>query len=598
MEDLTKMVSDSTAALFWAAVFLWFGGRPLARIIYTGAGKMFGFYNPEHYSKFLGLIGWRGFYALYLPLRFWFADFKGGLQATAKFAPFFERAYNVFRAGDIPVGKNQILGIPLMQPVGISSKTGRHLAIVANTGGGKTVYLMTMLSLHKGNAFVIDCDAQMYNALAGRIGGGGSGIVGKGKDVFVIDPYKLSAAETSACWNPILEIDAAVRRHGEDAAIDFARTLAAGLIKSLDNRNEWVYSGSRNFLTALILYVWAYESEENRHLCRVRDLLTMGLRGVVDDEKYNPFDVLLFEMKEKTEDFEGIISKAAATMKASQKITGENPIRSDATDQTAWLDLPQLRRLVKTSDFTCEDLKLGNASLFFVAPVTDIQSKLSGFIRTLTMMTMEVFQKIPARPKHSTLFVMDEFPSLGRIDMFVSAAAVFRKYGVRLITVTQNLERLQAAYPDNWGGFLGDSEATIWMSNEHKQTLEYLSGILGTHTRSERVKPSLLRRLWNKERAHTQQVERPLLYPDQLRQMLGRNIIITRNGKRPLRIKPIPYYKELPVYHYEADRNFAENPLRQLTRRACLWLEKEMPVYRLKLRAYFKPKAKKLKEIK
>lgn len=588
-----ELLGVTAYVLIWTAFFLWFVGRPLVRITYTALGKAFGFYNPEHYSRLLGLIGWRGLYRIYLPVRLWLADFSGGRRASANFASFFERAYNVFRAGDILIGKNQILGIPLLQPVSIQD-SGRGVLFIASPGAGKTVQLMTNIALHKGNLFVIDCDAQMYNALARRIGRGGFGIIGKNKNAFVIDPYKLSVAESSACWNPILEIDAAVKRHGEDAAIDFARTLAAGLIKSLDNRNEWVYSGSRNFLTALILYVWAYETEENRHLCWVRDLLTMGLRGVVDDEKYNPFDVLLYKMKEKTEDFDGLISKSAETMRAAQRKTGENPIRSDATDQTAWLDLPQLRRIVKTSDFTCEDLKLGNANLFFVAPVTDIQSKLSGFIRTLTLMTMEVFQKIPERPKYPTLFCLDEFPSLGRLDICVTASAVFRKYSIRLFLVTQDLQRLRATYPDNWAGFVGTSDSTIWMAMDDKESLEYLSAVLGTRTRSETVKPSLFSRFWRKERAHTQQVERPLLYPHQIREVLGRSIIVTRNGKRPMKLKPVPYYKELPVYHYEADRNFVENPLRRLTRSACLWIEKEMPVYRRKLRAYFKPKAKQL----
>ena len=129
-------------------------------------------------------------------------------------------------------------------------------ALWPGTGSGKTTLLMTMLGLHVGNAFVIDCDAQIFNALGRRFGSGGNGITGKGKKVCLLDPYRLARDGQGASWNPITEIDAAVERHGRDAAVDFATTLAEALIRTTDSHNEWVYNEARAFIKGLILYIW------------------------------------------------------------------------------------------------------------------------------------------------------------------------------------------------------------------------------------------------------------------------------------------------------------------------------------------------------
>lgn len=417
---------------------------------------------------------------------------------------------------------------------------------------------MTMLGLHEGNMFVIDCDAQMYNSLHRRQGNGGKGIIGKGKEIFVLDPYNQSVRGISSNWNPIEEIDAAVEQHGEEMAVDAAVTLAQGLIKISDTHNEWVYTAARSFMTGLILYVWRYSPPEQRNLLRVRELLTQGLQ---DDDfaEYDSFDVLIEAMKLK-DDFNGIIAEAAASM--SGKSGDKNYPREAAIDQTFWISIPQIAKTLRHSDFRCKDLKINDASIFVVAPVTDIQGKLSGWVRALTMMTMEAFQKTPGKPKNPCLFAIDEMPSLGRIPVLVDASAVFRKYKVRLITITQDIKKLKKAYPDEWSSFLGGSECVIWMANEESETLNHLSQVLGKATIKEHTerKGMLLRK------STVLREDREIMSPDQLSLYLDDTLIVTRAGNRALRLKPAPYFTELPVYYYEPDKSFGDKSLRAFTR--------------------------------
>ena len=552
----------------------WWTWLTALRLIWCVPARRLGLYNPERFRLWTYLWPWRPLYRALLPLFAWIREFAHGKRATAKWTPTLETMTLLYKPGLIPLGRLRWRGLPLFQPIGIEG-SGRHLAMIAAPGSGKTTMLMTMLGLHRGTCFVVDCDAQMINAVGKRLGAGAPGIFGKGNDVRLLDPYHQAKNYPGSSWNAIWEMHRFVKEHGKDAAVGFAQTMAEALIKGSEGQNAWVQKDARAFLKGLILYVGFHERPENRNLVRLRRLLANGLS---DSDDEDPFEALL-ERMQGIDDFGGAISNAAGVMSSSHGSDGKNHPRADALEQTQWLDLPQLAAICNgsgpecCSDFDLHDLKKGKLCLFICAPVTDVQTKLSGYFRLLTMLTMEAFQRLETVSlKNPCLFAIDEMPALGHIEVLQTAAPVFRKYGVRLLCIAQDIERLKAVYPRSWGGFLGTAEAVVWMGLEHDETLETLAKKLSESTRDEKADGG---GFFSKAPARSQKVERPLLYPQQIKELLDPqrgNIIVTRFGKRPLRLKNIPYYTELPVYFYETDRKFSERPGRKLGRRICALL--------------------------
>lgn len=433
------------------------------------------------------------------------------------------------------LGRLRMWGLPFFQPVGIQGE--RHIGMIAGSGSGKTTNLITWLALHIGNFFAPDSDGTMTKALYGKLRE-------KGKRVFKLDPYNLVPYITGAHWNPLDEITVAVARHGEDVAVRFARTIAEGLIREDNSKQPYFTNTARTFLTGLILYVWRYE--ERKTIVRVRELLAGGLPEKAQADE-SPFAVLLWEMSQ-CNDFGGVISSAASTISTAKSSGGGNHSLSTALDQTAFLDYPEVRRICESSDFSVEELKTGNASLFIVAPAGDMKTKLSGWFRLLTVLTLYSFENIPGKLENPTLFALDEMPSMGRIEAVEQAAPVMRKYGVRLLAVAQDIEQLRTTYPEKWGGFLGNAEAEIYMGTNHLETLEYIHKRLGRCTRVEKVK--------GEEKPRYQQVERDVMDPDQIAKFLDagkQNMLVIRNGRSPLKLKQARYYKELPVSMYHGD---------------------------------------------
>jgi hypothetical protein len=132
-----------------------------------------------------------------------------------------------------------------------------------------------------------------------------------------------------------------------------------------------------------------------------------------------------------------------------------------------------------------------------------------------------------------------------------------RSYGVQLLAIAQDVEKLRGAYPNAWGGFLGNAEAVWWMSTNHTETIQFLGATLGAMTRREAVS------------GMAQVTDREIATTPQLAGFLGShrgNLIVTRSGDRALRLKNASYFTELPVFFYARDPNYPEARLRALMR--------------------------------
>jgi type IV secretion system protein VirD4 len=219
---------------------------------------------------------------------------------------------------------------------------------------------------------------------------------------------------------------------------------------------------------------------------------------------------------------------------------------------------PIVVRNTSTSDFTIADLMNDErpVSLFLVVPPSEID-RLKPLTRLLiTQILQELTAEMRfedgrsvARYKHRLLLMIDELPSLGRMDILQTALAYMAGYGIKAYLITQDVSQLNAAY----GGPSGNAE-TI-MANCHVQiafapnkleTMEMLSKLAGTMTiRSEtRSYQGSRFGLRNQVVVNSQDSERPLLTPDEARRLPEEDALIFVAGNPPIYGKKIRYYKD------------------------------------------------------
>ena len=92
-------------------------------------------------------------------------------------------------------------------------------------------------------------------------------------------------------------------------------------------------------------------------------------------------------------------------------------------------------------------------------------------------------ERIKGRPKtgHPTLFLLDEFPGLKRMEVIENAVAQAAGFGVKFFFVTQNLPQLKHEYDENWETFVSNSGLKIFFQVDDDFTRAYVTRLLGEH---------------------------------------------------------------------------------------------------------------------
>jgi type IV secretory pathway TraG/TraD family ATPase VirD4 len=541
----------------WAWALLYFSGAVitlmLVRTFLMLAGRVFGFYHPKFYRYFPHLP-WRPVHKILITILLWKERcFSIGKKATGGFASTIETFALRYKSGQLLLGRAYGFGMGLLQPIGLS--VSKHIFILAATGSGKTIALITMLSTWTNSVFLIDPKGQVTRALAFL----------DWRKWFVIDPYHLTG-RASASFNAFDCIEAAVKREGdESAAVLWASRIAYALIVTPSgSRTPYFYDVARAFLTGLILHIYTEHPKSEWHLPYVRKLIVEGYRvynkdGTEETKGTEAHDLLLSMMAKNTA-FDGAISGAAAAMTKASGETGGN-LWSTLQDQTRFLDLPNVAAVLMKTSLPLSALKTrGDVVLSFVAPVSSIRQELAPLARLLTNMSAYTFEAVEER-NGTCLTMVDELPSQGYNETFLTTLAVGRSQGQLLVAIAQNIGQMKSVYPKDYASFIGETDAVLWMGGNHPETNNMLSNLLGKKTIVEKDRDSGRKTYRDVDVMDAEQVRRFL--------NSGR-IIVTRTGGRASRLMNEPYFKALPVWAYSPDPDHKEALLRRFTRWCCV----------------------------
>src|SRR3546814_3241491 len=82
---------------------------------------------------------------------------------------------------------------------------------------------------------------------------------------------------------------------------------------------------------------------------------------------------------------------------------------------------------------------------------------------------------------HPLLWVLDEFPALGRLDFFEQALAFMAGYRMRALLIAQSLNQIEQAYGPN-SSILDNCHVRVAFAPNDERTARRLSETLGTAT--------------------------------------------------------------------------------------------------------------------
>lgn len=393
-----------------------------------------------------------------------------------------------------------------------------HILCYAPTRSGKGVGLVVPSLLSWGHSAVItDLKGELWALTSGW-----RQKYAKNK----VLRFEPAIANGSVCWNPLDEIRVCTENEVGDVQ-NLATLLVDPDGKGLES--HWqktgqallvgvmlhaLYKAKADGTTASLPSVDAMLADPNRDIGEL--WMEMTTYGHVDGQNHPVVGSAARDMMDRPDEEAGSVLSTAKSYLALYR----DPI---------------VARNVSKSEFAIKDLMHHDnpVSLYIVTQPND-KARLRPLVRVMVNMVVRLLAdkmsfengRPVAHYKHRMLMMLDEFPSLGKLEIMQESLAFVAGYGIKCYLICQDINQLKSRET----GYGHDESIT---SNCHVQnayppnrveTAEHLSKLTGqTTVAKEQITTSGRRTsaLLGQVSRTIQEVQRPLLTPDECLRMPG-----------------------------------------------------------------------------
>ncbi len=400
------------------------------------------------------------------------------------------------------------------------AKDYQHVLLFAPTGSGKGVgFVIPNLLFWKESVFVHDIKLENLMLTSGY-----RATVLKQK-VYAWVPAASNGL--SHCYNPLDWISS-----NAGQMVDDVQKITSILIE----KQEFWENEARALITGVILFLIADDTKptsfgEVVRTLRSDDTAHMLASGLdVFGDKIHPV---------------GYMNLAAFLQKADKERSG---VISTANSKLDLWSNPIIDKTTSRSDFNIETFKHVTTTVYVGLTPDNIQ-RLRPLMSMFYQQASQFLTKHMPTPdeKYGVLFLMDEFPTLGKMEQFLSGIAYFRGYKVKLFLVIQDTQQLKGAYEDTgMNSFLSNSTYRVTYAANNIETAKLISELVGNKTvASESMNaPKYFDMNPTSRSLSLSKAQRALLLPQEILQMDRKWQIILIEASSPIKCSKIFYYKD------------------------------------------------------
>ena len=512
-------------------MFLWFGftGKPV------NLGTYFAYFNSMDLPKIApfvnkikmsGLAGFGVPVLAYLGMLYLaFRPKEASAYGDAKFASSADlNQAGLFKESDTAVIIGRIKSKPLRD------SSGKFIILAAPTRSGKGVGIVIPILLdYKSSVVVLDIKGENFGLTSGYR-------ASIGQEIFVFNPFPENGQTHR--WNPFRYVsNEHFKRIGD------VRSIAQMLYPDGNGGgNERFFTeNARNVFLALSLFL--FEKQDQALLFSMpHQYPSFGQLyrlAAGDGSELKPYLKRLSEASflsdaAKTA-FAGVLSQAEETF-SSIMGTFNAPL-------TAWSD-PFLDAATSADDFLLTDVRKKRMTIYLcVSPNKLSQSSLilNLFFSQLINENTKTLPQDDDKLQHQCLMLMDEFTSIGAVEIIAHAVSYMAGYNMRLLPIIQSMSQLDATYGRERARTLMTNHATqiIYTPREQNDANEY-SEMLGYTT----VKKRNMTR--GRDVSYSESEERrALMLPQELKAMSPeKEILLIEGMNNPAQVDKIRYYQE------------------------------------------------------
>lgn len=411
------------------------------------------------------------------------------------------------------------------------------LAAPARSGKGVGIVVPNLLS-YPDSVIVLDIKQENFNLTAGYRRA-------HGHDVYLFNPFAEDGRTHR--YNPLSAISDGIFRVGDILAIGYALYPVGG-------HDDFWKDQARNLFLGIVLLLCEWRDARRTGNTDVPDFpVTMG--EVLRQSSGNGMPVKAYLQQALLQNrrlLSGACVDALNRFLANDDKVLASILATFNAPLTIWAN-PIVDAATSASDFDPRNVRKRRMSVYIgVTPDHLTEAALLVnlvFSQVVNLNTKELPQDNPAL-KYQCLLLMDEFTSVGKIHIIARAVAYMAGYNLRLLSIVQSVSQLESVYgrADARTFVTNHAMQIIYAPREQKDANEY-SEMLGTFTdRSRSVSRSnaIFGGRGGSSESFSEQ-RRPLLLPQELKELGRDSEIILLENTKPILAKRICYWRD-PVF--------------------------------------------------
>jgi type IV secretion system protein VirD4 len=414
----------------------------------------------------------------------------------------------------------------------LAGQQGVALAAPPRAGKGTGVVIPNALNW-PGSLVCVDIKRENWTITAGYR-------ARSGQACYLFDPF--AEDRRTARWNPFSYVSKDPERRLNDL-----QRIAEMLYPDPPNVDPFWTASARSLFLGIALYLFETPSLP----ATIGEVLRQGMAS--DDEGFGQHWKRLIEGRNK-----GSRPLSPQCVRSLYDVIDLAPVTASSIRKTftsrldLWLN-PILDAATAESDFDLRDLRKKPMSIYVSVNPDDLhrlRPVLNLFFQqAIGLQTRELPERNPAL-RYQVMMLLDEFTALGRIPIVAEAISYLPGYNVRVVLVIQTPAQLREVYGmHNAEVMLKSLAARIVFAPKDFGDAREISDELGATTVRARTisKPFGMAMDRRGARGKSQSISeqrRPLLLPQEVKELGAENAIVFYEGLRPIRCRKIRYFSD------------------------------------------------------
>ncbi len=379
---------------------------------------------------------------------------------------------------DAVIAKSEPMRKPDGSPYRVVFDGPEHILTIGPTRSGKGRRLLAPELIHDTDRSMVVVDPKGELAKWTAIHRAKFG------EVYAVDPFGILEDSpgvnlVSTGYNPMRWLDP----KSEDF-VDDATAVAEAICPVESQRDPHFEQGAQDIVTGLIMYHRLVDPDAclgdlRADLARTpaswRDLLLGDKMGRTKQGRLCVF------MAAEEHNVPAMWTKLSELQVISPDDRELNAFIRSAKTHTNFLDSPRVSRDLARPGVDFRTLKDRAVTVYLVLPPVRLVTH-AKWLRLVIAGAIEALRKtLDRKGRPETLFILDEFPQLGRMQAVETGVQLNAGYGIKFWIIIQAISQLQGLYHDNWETFTSAGALTSYGPRD-PTTSAYLAKLSGERT--------------------------------------------------------------------------------------------------------------------